>query len=161
MTWFGSEVSLKDGAQLSAFGKLNVTTTHTIFDCQNEYGLDTLRIWDATANGTLSSASPSTDGSVVNGSNAVGPTNTNTRLTPITVSSTNGHYSVLQSRQYCRYVPGKGAITYITGVFAAGVGSTASITWRSSTSGSVVDTVSQQASWNVDKLDGTGCQESH
>ena len=107
-------VSLSDGAQLSAFGKLNVTTTHTVFDCQNEYGLDTLRIWDAAANGTL--ATGSTNGSVTNGSNAVGPTDTNSRMTPITVSSTNGHYSVLQSRQYCRYIPGKGNVTFISGV---------------------------------------------
>lgn len=154
MTWFGSDVTLKDGAQLSAFGKLNVTTTHSVFDCQNEYGLDTLRIWDATANGTI--ATSSVDGSVTNGSNAVGPTDTNTRMTPITVSSTDTHYSVLQSRQYIRYIPGKGSVSFITGVFAAGASATASITWRSSTSGSVVDTTIQQADWNVDKFDGTG-----
>lgn len=149
-------ISFSDGAQLSAFGKLNVTSAHTVFDCQNEYGLDTLRIWDATANGTLSSVSPSTDGSVTNGSNAVGPTDTNSRMTPISVSSTNGHYSVLQSRQYCRYIPGKGSVTYLTGVFAAGSQATMSLVWRTKVSGSIVDTVVAQSSWNVDKLDGTG-----
>ena len=148
------DIALADGAQLSAFGKLNVTTTHTVFDCQNEYGLDTLRIWDAAANGTL--ATGSTNGSVINGSNAVGPTNTDSRMTPITVSATDTHYSILQSRQYCRYVPGKGNVTFLTGVFAAGSGATASIVWRTKVSGSVVNTEIQQASWNVDKFDGTG-----
>lgn len=146
--------SLADGAQLSAFGKLNVTTTHTIFDCQNEYGLDTLRIWDAAANGSL--ATGSTNGSVTSGSNAVGPTNTDSRMTPITVSATDTHYSVIQSRQYCRYIPGKGNVTFITGVFAAGAAATASFVWRTKVSGSIVDTVVAQSSWSVDHFDGTG-----
>lgn len=156
MSYLPNRFTLADGPQLSAFGKLKVTTAHTVFDCQNEYGLDTLRIWDATANGTLSSATPSTDGSVTNGSNAVGPTNTNTRLTPITVSTTDTHYSVLQSRQYCRYIPGKGHITYITGVFASGSNASVALNLRTSTSGSAVTNSVAQASWSEDKFDGTG-----
>lgn len=151
---FQPRTILADGAQLSAFGRLKVAQSHTIFDCQNEYGLDTVRLWDATANGSLAAAS--TDGSVTSGSNSVGPTNTNTGLTPITVSSTNGHYSILQTRQYLRYVPGKGHSTYITGIFAAGSSATAYFVVRSSTSGSVVDTEVTQANWNFDKFDGTG-----
>lgn len=147
-------VSLADGPQLSSFGKLNVSTTHSVFDNQMEYGLDTQTTWDATANGTLATAS--TDGSVTSGSNAVGPVNTDTRFCPITVSSTDTHYSVLQSRQYCRYVPGKGSVSYITGIFAAGSSYTAYINLRTSTSGSVVDTSVAQSSWSEDKLDGTG-----
>lgn len=151
---FQPRTILADGAQLSAFGNLKVTESHTIFDCQNEYGLDTVRLWDATANGSLVTAS--TNASVTSGSNAVGPTSSTTGLTPITVSSTNTHYSILQSRQYLRYIPGKGHITYITGIFAAQANSTASIVLRSACSGSVVDTAVAQADWSEDPFDGTG-----
>lgn len=154
MSFLPNQFALSDGPQLSAFSQLNVTTTHSVFDCQLEYGLDTQTAWDATANGTLASAS--SDGSVSSGGNSVGPVNTNTRLCPITVSSTNTHYSVLQSRQYCRYIPGKGNISYITGVFAAGADYTAHINLRTSTSGSAVDTSVAQSSWSEDKFDGTG-----
>jgi hypothetical protein len=150
-------IYMGDSVALDAFGRLRVSEARTIFDSQQEYGLDTLRVWDATANGTLSNASPSTDGSVTNGSNAVGPTSLTTRMTPITVSSTNGHYSILQSRIYTRYVPGKSHLIFVTGVFASGSASTAAIVYRTSCSGSVVDTVIQQANWNIDKMDGTGC----
>jgi hypothetical protein len=62
----------------------------------------------------------------------------------------------MQSRQYCRYIPGKSHLVFLTGVFAATAGAAASIVRRTSTSGSVVDTSIAQASWNIDKFDGTG-----
>ncbi len=176
MTWFGNEITLKDGPQLDAFGRLRVSQANTLFDSQQEYGLNTRRIWDATANGTL--ATPSSNGSVTNGSNLVGPRDVNTRLTPITCSSTSGHYSILQSSQYVRYIPGKSHLVLLTGIFSPGtvannvarsgyfdsangifleVGNgVASFVRRTSTSGSVVDTAVAQSSWNIDKLDGTG-----
>ena len=156
--WFPStsSVSLADGVQLDSFGRLRVSQASTLFDSQQEYGLDTLRMWDATANGTLSIASPSSNGSAVNGSNAVGPRDINTRMTPVTVSTTNGHYSVLQSRIYHRYIPGKSHLVLMTGVFAPAAGFAASFVRRTSTSGSVVDNAVAQAAWNIDKFDGTG-----
>jgi hypothetical protein len=154
MTWFGDQVTLKDGPQLDAFGRLRVSMPVTLFDSQQEYGLDTRTTWDATANGTISTAS--SNGSVTNGNNAVGPRDSNTRMTPITVSTTSGHYSILQSRQYLRYIPGKSHLVFLTGVFASGSGSTAKIFSRTSTSGSVVDNEVSQSDWNIDKLDGTG-----
>ena len=172
------KVAFADGVQLDSFGRLRVSEAITLFDSQQEYGLDTLRVWDATANGTLSSATPSTNGSVTNGSNAVGPTNANTRLTPITVSGTSGHYAVLQSRQYVRYIPGKSHLILVTGIFSPGtVANTdarvgyfdsangiflkvttgvASVVRRTSTSGSAVDNAVLQSAWNIDKMDGTG-----
>lgn len=155
MSYFGNKIEFKDGPQLDSFSRLRVSIPNTLFDSQQEYGLDTLRTWDATANGTL--ATGSTNGSVTNGSNAVGPTDSNTRLTPVTSSSTNGHYSILQSRQYTRYVPGKSHLILITGVFTSGANATAHFVRRTSTSGSVddSDTVAQ-ASWNIDPFDGTG-----
>ena len=176
MTWLGSDVTLKDTTQLDAFGRLRVSYSNTLFDSQQEYGLDTRRTWDATANGSI--ATESSDGSVTSGSNLVGPTNINTRLTPITVSTTSGHYAVLQSKQYVRYVPGKGHVVVISGVFSPGTiantdarvgyfdsangiflkvtNGVASIVRRTSTSGSAVDTAVTQASWSVDPFDGTG-----
>lgn len=151
-----SSVSLADGPQLDSFGRLRVSQSNTLFDSQQEYGLDTLRYWDASANGTLSINTAQSNGSVTNGSNAVGPRNLATRHTPITVSTTNGHYAVLQSRQYVRYIPGKSHLIFITGVFAPASDFGASFVRRTSTSGSVVDTAVVQADWNVDKLDGTG-----
>jgi len=148
------ELSFKDSPQLSAQGKLRVATSYSLFDSQQDYGLDTTTLWTATANGTI--AALSTNASVTNGSNAVGPMDTNTRATPITVSTTDTHYSVLQSIQYLRCLPGNSHSLYITGVFAAGSGATVSICSRSSTTGSVVDTEIVQSSWNVDKFDGTG-----
>lgn len=154
MSYFANRVTLSDNSQIDAFGRLRVSTASTQFDSQQEYGLDTLRIWDASANGTAASAS--SNGSAVSGSNAVGPRNVDTRMTPITVSTTNAHYSVLQSRQYVRYIPGKSHLVLMTGIFAPASGFSATIVRRTSTSGSVVDNSVAQASWNVDKLNGTG-----
>ncbi len=151
-----TQVELSDSPALDSFQRLRVSQSTTLFDSQQEYGLDTLRTWDATANGTLSITTGSTDGSVTSGSNAVGPTNTSTRMTPITVSTTNGHYSILQSRQYTRYIPGFSHLILMTGVFASGSSYTAKLVRRTSTSGSAVEEEVSQSSWNIDKFDGTG-----
>jgi len=142
-------------ALVDAFGRVRMSEALTIFDSQQEYGLHTSTTWDATANGTM--AAPSQNGSVSSGGNAVGPTDANTRMTPVTASATNGHYAVLQSRQYVRYIPGKSHLVFVTGVFAPAAGCAARFVLRSSTSGSVDDsrTVSQ-AAWNIDPFDGTG-----
>lgn len=149
-----SEIGYGDTSALDAFGRLRVSEPTTLFDSVQEYGFNTTILWDATANGTI--IAPASDGSVVNGANSVGPRDPNTRMTPVTVSTTNGHYSLLQSRQYVRYTPGKSQFVLLAGVMAAGPGAAVSIVQRSSTSGAPVDTVHPQASWNVDKFDGTG-----
>jgi hypothetical protein len=149
-------IGFGDSAALDAFQRLRVSMAHRLFDSQQEYGLDTLRTWDCTANGTLPTIL-SPNGSVTSGSNAVGPRNTNTRMTPITCSSTNGHYSILQSRQYVRYIPGFSHLVLITGVFATASNPTPSLVIRSSTSGSVDDSTDAYARANwYDKFDGTG-----
>lgn len=150
-------VSFDDLTNLDAFGRLRVSSSRTLFDSQQEYGLDTIRTWDATANGTLSNATGQRNGFVVNGSNAVGPRDVNTRLTPITCSSTDTHYAVLQTRQYIRYIPGKGHLVFLTGIFSPGAASAMSIVTRTSTSGSVSDAAKfSQGQWNIDRFDGTG-----
>ena len=171
-----TSVTLKNTAQLDAFSRLRVSQAMTEFDSQQEYGLDTRTTWDAAANGTLATAS--SNGSATNGSNLVGPTNSSTRMTPLTVSTTSGHYSVLQSKQYIRYIPGKSHLILMTGIFSPGTianndaragyfdsangvflkvtNGVASVVRRTSTSGSAVDNVVTQASWNLDVMDGTG-----
>jgi len=147
-------IEFADSVALDSFGRLRVSQSFTLFDSQQEYGLDTLRLWDISANGTP--GTPATNGSATSGINSVGPRDAATRMTPITVSATSGHYAVLQSRQYSRYVPGKGHLVFITGIFAATAGASAAIVRRTSTSGSQVDTTIARASWNIDKFDGSG-----
>lgn len=142
------KTAFADSPSLDSFGRLRVSTSTTLFDSQQEYGLQTSTTWDANANGSFATAS--TNGSVTSGSNAVGPTNADTRLTPITVSSTDTHYAILQSRQYTRYIPGKSHLVFLTGIFAVGASSAASIVRRTSTSGSAVDNAVAQADWNID-----------
>lgn len=45
-------------------------------------------------------------------------------------------------------------MVFITGIFASGVGATANIVRRTSTSGAPVETTYAQADWNIDKMDG-------
>jgi len=138
-----------DSAALDAFQRLRTSQAHRIFDSQQEYGLDTLRTWDCTANGTLPTIL-APNGSVTNGSNAVGPRADNSKMTPITVSTTNGDYAILQSRQYTRYIPGFSHLVLMTGVFASGASSTNKLVRRTSTSGSPVEEEVSQANWNID-----------
>ncbi len=155
MSFFGNKVELKDTAQLDAFGRLRVSMAYTLFDSQQEYGLDTYRVWSATANGSI--ATSSTNGSVSSGGNLVGPTNSSTRCTPITVSTTANHYAVMQSKQYTRYIPGKSHLVLMTGVFGFDATASARFVLRTSTSGSVSDSNQvEQADWNIDPMDGTG-----
>ncbi|HEX6827286.1 MAG TPA: hypothetical protein VF077_13285 [Nitrospiraceae bacterium] len=150
-----TQVLLADSANLSPFNRLRVADANTAFDSQQEYGLDLLRTWDCTANGVLPTII-GPNGSVSSAGNAVGPTDSNTRMTPITASATNGHYAILQSRQYVRYIPGHGHLVFITGIFSTGSSPTVSIVVRGSVTGSAVDTAIAQADWNQDRFDGTG-----
>lgn len=160
------DIGFRDGPQLDAFGRLRMSSPTTLFDSQQEYGIDFLRLWDAVlcdASGGPSytysyTARMTPFGSLSNAAgSAVGPRNTNTRMTPITVAADNGDYAILQTRQYPRYIPGKGLLAFITGVFATGANPTVKIVVRTSTSGSPSDSnFAAQADWNIDKFDGTG-----
>lgn len=154
-------IKFGNSSLIDAFGRFRTTSPNTLFDAQQEYGLCTIQCWDGTVyNGSANSyttSNPSSNGSVSSSGNAVGPRDANTRMTPITVSATSGHYSILQSRQYTRYIPGKSHLVMITGVFAAGSGYTVKLVRRTSTSGTVSDADSiLQANWNIDPFDGTG-----
>jgi hypothetical protein len=162
MSFFGNAVSIKDGFNLDAFGRLRVASPNSLFEAQQEYGLSSL-IWDTASSG--------------GGSSLVH--NSNTKMLTITAGTGATDYAVLQSRQYSRYVPGKGQLIFITGVFSPGAianntvrvgyfdsangcflsitNGVASFTLRTSTSGSVSDSNTfTQSNWNIDKFDGTG-----
>lgn len=97
-------------------------------------------------------------------------------MTLATGGNTSGDGSTLQSKQYLRYEPGKSLAITQTGVIGAAKANVRSqigyydanngmffdqnngigVTVRTHTSGSPVDTTVLQASWNIDKMDGTG-----
>jgi hypothetical protein len=148
------EVSLANNAQLDAFGRLRVSTPTTLFDAQQEYGLDTRSTWDIAANGNYGAYA--SNGSVTSGASVVGPRNLNTRLVPITAGGIVGNSAIMQSRPYIRYIPGKSQFIAITGVYASSADDQASFVLRSSTSGAPVEREVAQADWSTDVFDGSG-----
>lgn len=159
-------VQIADGVNLDSFSRLRVSSSQTLFDSQQEYGIDFLRLWDAVlcdASGGPSytysyTAQMTPFGGISNAAgSAVGPRNANTRMVPITAAPDNGDYAILQTRQYPRYVPGKGLLAFITGVFATAADPTVKLVVRSSTSGTPSDSeFANQADWNIDPFDGSG-----
>ena len=160
MTYFGSAVSIKDGANLDAFSRVRVSNPSIQFDVQCQYDASPLKM-EVGATGT-----------------GVTPTHdANTRM--VTVSATAGSgTSFIQSYEYIPYQPGRSQLIFMTGVIGAAVAgavvdfgyfdaangvyfcqngtSGLQFVRRTSTSGSVVDNAVAQASWNIDPLDGTG-----
>lgn len=153
-------VALGDTETSDAFNRMRVSQPTTLFDSQQEYGMCTSRCWNMDANGTREVRS--SDGYATDGAgNLVGPRDVNTRLCPITATATDGHYAVLQTQLYIRYIPGKSHLVYIAGVFAADADYEASLVVRSSTSGSVSDANAKlQSEWSIDKFDGHGPSET-
>lgn len=103
--------------------------------------------------------------------------NANKTSVDFATTTASGSKAVFQSKRYFSYHPGKSHLMIITGnlggmqtnirkraglfdanngVFFELNGNVANAVIRSKASGSVVDTVIPQSSWNIDKLDGTG-----
>jgi len=95
----------------------------------------------------------------------------------LTVGTVSGEKVIRQTKRYIRYQPGKGQFVAMTGVigslksnvrqrvgqfdddnglFFEQDGTNLKVIRRTKTSGSAVDNAVNQASWNIDKLDGTG-----
>lgn len=115
-----------------------------------------------------------------NSSTATGGTVTHvpgSALTRLAVTTASGSQAIFQTRRYLRYTPGVSHMINISTVVGAAKtnvtkrwgffdaldgkffqqdGSNLAVVVRSSTSGSAVDTVINQSSWNIDKLNGTG-----
>lgn len=152
-------VSLTDGPNLDAFGRLRVSNVYSLFEFSHRFDKEPLKFYESTATGGTSTHSAN-DASV-----------------QMTVTSSSGSSVIRQSRVHFPYHPGKSQLVVLTGnmgtartnctkrigafsdqdgLFFQQEGSTLSVVQRSSTSGSPVNTVVAQSSWNLDKLDGTG-----
>lgn len=156
-----TSVKYADSSSLDAFGRLRVSTPTTIFDSKQIADNQPLTFDDAQVSGAGTS-------SLYN----VGQAST----TIATSNLTAGH-RVRQTRRWFNYQPGKSQLIFETGVMGAATdGNTKriglfndddGIYWgqssaglfvgiRSSTSGAPVDNDVPQASWNVDRMDGSG-----
>lgn len=143
---------------VDAFNRLNVSQPYTLFDSQNRYAIDN-QFDTSTASG---------------GSTTYLPNESSVQLS---VTTTNGSEVVRQSYRTMPYQPGKGLgllATFVmntgktglrqrvgyfntqNGVFFQQNDTTLAFVMRSYTSGAPIDTVTTQANWNGDRLDGTG-----
>lgn len=146
------------GGTIDAFGRLRVSQPYTLFDSQSKY------IADAAFDTSLTSGGTSTF-------------NANQASVSLAVTTTSGSRAVRQTFRYFPYQPGKSLLILTTfamnvgktnlsqrvgffddqnGIYFSQDGTTLNFTVRSYTSGAAVNTTIPQASWNVDKLDGTG-----
>ena len=156
----GTPVVSFGGANLDAFGRLRVSNPFTLFDGAQRYRDDPFK-WNQVDTGAATSTFVTNESSVL-----------------MSVSG-NGDSSIRQTKSVFAYQPGKSLLTMATfsmttptaglrqrvGLFGAqnGVyfevdGTTVNLVIRKYTSGSVDDTTEKfaQATWNGDKLNGTG-----
>ena len=154
-------VSFTDAAAVDAFSRLRVSAGVTLFDSMQQYG-DDATVWE----------------NVVAGTGAVANLLNESTVQMTTGGTANGASVIRQTRQYHRYQPGKSQLVLMTfcmdgggvvnnrrrigyfdannGFFLELVGTTINLVKRSFVSGVAVDTAIPQASWNIDKLNGTG-----
>ena len=152
-----------DGGLADAFGRGRVSEPLTLFDSKQLHDAQPL-FWDdqeVSGSGTGSSHDP------------------DTAMTTISVSATTAGKRVRQTFMRFNYQPGKSQLIFMTGVVSTSGGGTGitramgvfddndgiffrdnegtvEACIRTSTSGSAVDNCVSQASWNLDKLDGSG-----
>jgi len=143
---------------LDAFGRLRVSNPLTLFDSSHRYRDNGL--WNTS---TASSGSATF--------------NSNAGLMDLSVTTTSGSLVYRETKKVFSYQPGKSLLVMNTfvmnpaktglrqrvGYFSSANGlyielanSTLSFVERSSVTGTVTETRVPQASWNVDKMDGTG-----
>lgn len=159
MTYMAGATNFQN-ANLDAFGRLRTSNIITQFESKFTYGNE-----EKLFNTTL----------VTGGTSTFLP---NEAAWNLTTTTSSGSRVLRQSYNYMQYHPGKSQHILMTGVFGAAVANCVKrigyyddndglffiqngtagfgICERTSTSGSPVDTISYQTSWNVDKLDGTG-----
>ena len=157
-TTSGSVTIQAGGTGSDAFGRLRTSTPLTLFDSSHRYKDNGL--W-ATTSGT-------------------GGTTTfdaNAGLVTLNTTTASGSSIVRETTKCFSYQPGKSLLVMSTfvmnapqtnlrqrvgyygasnGMFLEQDGTTISLVERSAVTGSVVDTKVAKASWNIDKMDGTG-----
>lgn len=146
------------GTSADAFGRARISAPFTLFDSQNRYA-----------------KSDDFDESVSGSATVTYSANESTVL--LNVTNTSGDEVVRETKRVFSYQPGKSLLVMNTfvmptahanvrcrvgyfstqnGVFFERSGTTLNVVRRTYTSGGVVDNAVAQASWNGDKLDGTG-----
>lgn len=155
MTAF-NKISYSDSGSLDAFSRLRTSTPEILFSVQNQYNA-VPSLMENSSTGTGSAATWQSDN----------------RMILLQATSGTGT-SYTQSFQYSPYQPGMSQFIAITGVLGTYVsgstkefgyfdanngiiyrqssGGTLNVVLRTSTSGSVVDQVIPQSSWNLDTL---------
>ena len=153
------EASFADDYTTTAIGALRTAATQNVFESLFSFDKQPL-IWDEALSGGATSVF-----------------NANTNSVEMTLPTTSGASVVRQTFRRIRYNPSRtvqvliaatlgaaktnvrkrsGQFDETDGFFFEQTGTGIAAVKRSSTSGSVVDTVIPQASWNIDKFDGTG-----
>jgi hypothetical protein len=153
-----SEISFANTPNIDAFGRLRVSNPFTLFDSSHRFADNGL--W-STATATSGTATFNSDQGLVD----------------LAVTAASGSEVVRETTKVFSYQPGKSLLVLSTfvmnsaktnlrqrvGYYGAANGyylelnnSTVSFVERTSVSGALVNTPVAQASWNVDKMDGTG-----
>lgn len=153
-----SEISYKNSPNVDAFGRLRVSTPFTLFDSSHRFADNGLWATSTATSGTATF-------------------NANQGLVDLAVTSASGSEVIRETIKVFSYQPGKSLLVLSTFVMSAAktnlrqrVGyygtqnglylqlnnSTLSFVERSFVTGSVIESVVNQSSWNVDKMDGTG-----
>ncbi len=163
VTPFPVSMSFRDTASVDAFGRLRVSNPLTQFDSKQIFDNQPL-VWDdaeESGGSTTSTHDPNEASSIIG------------------VTSNTAGKRTRQTFMRINYQPGKSQLIFMTGtLILAGGGSgitsafgyfdddngiflrhkdgVTSFVIKSKTSGTAIDTVADQSSWNIDKLDGSG-----
>jgi hypothetical protein len=156
---YGLRTSILDSSQTDNLQRLRVSEANTILSL----------CFDSSAQTLLTNTA-------VTGSSTI-TLNTTLSAMQLTNTTSSSDSAILQSKEYIRYNPGRsylimnsgtlgakktnvvqrfGYFDASDGMFFEQTGTDFAVVIRSSTSGSVVNNRIVQASWNLDKLDGTG-----
>lgn len=148
-------------ARYDAFGRYRISSPYTLFDSKLIHNSGPLSWDDQETSGSGTSSSHSTDRSSV----TIG-VGANTAGTRVRQTFTRFNYQPGKSQQImCTFVMGVtssgvtkrvGYFNGTDGLFLQHADGVAGFGVRSSTSGSPVDSVTAQASWNIDAMDGAG-----
>jgi hypothetical protein len=153
-----SEISFANTPNVDAFGRLRTSTPFTLFDSSHRF--DDNELW-STATATSGTAT----------------FNSAQGLVDLAVTAASGSEVVRETTKVFSYQPGKSLLVLSTFVMSSAKtglrqrvgyygaangyyleqdGTTVSFVERTSVSGVLVNTAIAKASWNVDKMDGTG-----
>lgn len=157
-----SNVAFRDSGSVDSFGRVRASIPATLFEAQNQYGIDDHLFDSLTVGGASITHLPLQSS------------------TQLTVGTDAGSRAVRQSVRYHRYHPGKGLTNLnsfvfgaqksgvvkrvgyfndLNGVFLEQSNLGVCVVRRSNTTGSVVDTKIPQNQWNLRKFDGTDQDE--